>query len=202
MSRHRAAILLVTGAVAVSTMGVGAAAAATFVSPPSKGAEYRVAVQPQRAQTGARSATLHTAKVTINGKVETILENSHNLPLYYYKLDTATRSLVSDGLAQFWPPLISTSPTEIGAHGKLSVLKDADGHQVAYNGHFLYTFSEDSPGQVKGQGVEDFFVATPNLKNAAGAPTSKVMVPTTSGGYTVPTTAVPTTPTTISGYRY
>ena len=45
-----------------------------------------------------------------------------------------------------------------------------NGQQVAYNGHFLYTFVEDRPGQVTGQGVQNFFVATPDL--AGGAATS------------------------------
>ena len=40
-------------------------------------------------------------------------------------------------------------------------MKQADGRQVTYNGHFLYTFVDDSPGHVTGQGVSDFFVATP-----------------------------------------
>jgi hypothetical protein len=39
----------------------------------------------------------------------------------------------------------------------------SNGRQVTYNGHFLYTFAEDSPGQVTGQGVQNFFVATPGI---------------------------------------
>lgn len=203
MSRHRATILFVAGVVAASTMGVGAAAAATFVSSPTHSSAYRTAVaQPQRVETGAMLATLHTAKASVEGKTETILENSHNLALYYYKLDTAKRSFVSGGLAQFWPPLQSTSPTEIGAPGKLTVLTDANGHQVAYNGHFLYTFSEDKPGRVNGQGVENFLVATPNLKAIGSASAPKAMTPTTSGSYTTPTTSVATTSTTVGGYTY
>ena len=63
------------------------------------------------------------------------------------------------------------------------MVKDASGHQVAYNGHFLYTFAEDAPGHVNGQGVQDFFIATPSLK-AIGSPRApQAMTATTSGSY-------------------
>src|SRR2546430_11956474 len=57
----------------------------------------------------------------------------------------------------------SAAPTAAGANGKLSVLNDVNGHQVTYNGHPLYTFAGDHAGQVTGQGVQNFFVATPGL---------------------------------------
>jgi hypothetical protein len=43
------------------------------------------------------------------------------------------------------------------------VVRDAHGNQVAYNGHLLYTFIYDTAGKVTGQGVQNFFVATPGL---------------------------------------
>jgi hypothetical protein len=52
------------------------------------------------------------------------------------------------------------------------VLADSNGQQVQYKGHFLYTFVNDTPGQVTGQGVQRFFVATPNLGTKGGASTS------------------------------
>ncbi len=49
---------------------------------------------------------------------------------------------------------------------------DIHGDQVAYNGHLLYTFADDHPGQVSGQGVHGFFVATPGLTPIAGSSTA------------------------------
>ena len=49
---------------------------------------------------------------------------------------------------------------------------DIHGDQVAYNGHLLYTFADDQAGQVTGQGVQGFFVATPGLAPIAGSSTS------------------------------
>jgi hypothetical protein len=48
-----------------------------------------------------------------------------------------------------------------------SLAATTNGQQVSYNGHFLYTFVEDSPGRVTGQGVQNFFVATPSLTTDA-----------------------------------
>jgi hypothetical protein len=47
---------------------------------------------------------------------------------------------------------------------------DIHGDQVAYNGHLLYTFADDQAGQVTGQGVQGFFVATPGLTAITGSP--------------------------------
>jgi predicted lipoprotein with Yx(FWY)xxD motif len=141
------------------------------------------AQQPARAASGATAATLRSARATVGGKTETILVNSRGLPLYYYPRDTAKKSFVTGALAQFWPPLVSTSPTETGARGKLSVLIDVNGHQVTYNGHFLYTFAEDRPGHVTGQGVEGFFLATPDLKPVGSSSALKVMTTTAPSGY-------------------
>jgi predicted lipoprotein with Yx(FWY)xxD motif len=80
---------------------------------------------------------------------------------------------VSGVLAQLWPALVSAKPTASGVTGKVVSLKEANGRQVAYNGHFLYTFVDDSPGHVTGQGVSNFFVVTPNVRAIGSATTVK-----------------------------
>jgi predicted lipoprotein with Yx(FWY)xxD motif len=115
---------------------------------------------------GARpgtAATVRTAPATVGGKSETILVNAGGLPLYFYRPDTAAKSFVTGGLAGLWPPLTSAAPTAAGVGGRLTVVNDTHGHQVAYNGHLLYTFASDHADQVTGQGVQNFFVATPGL---------------------------------------
>jgi predicted lipoprotein with Yx(FWY)xxD motif len=111
----------------------------------------------------SESATISVDAATVLGQSEQILTDAQGLPLYTYTLDTATQSQVSAGVAKFWPALLSGSPTENGATGRLSVVTDAVGQQVQYNGHFLYTFVNDTPGHVTGQGIQGFFVATPTL---------------------------------------
>jgi predicted lipoprotein with Yx(FWY)xxD motif len=131
------------------------------------------------------SATVRTTPATVGGMTETILVNGRGLPLYYYRPDTATKSLVTGGLAQLWPPLISAAPAAAGLSGKLAVLNDVNGRQVTYNGHPLYTFADDQADQVTGQGVQDFFVATPSLAPITGsqAPAGQAPAAPSSGGF-------------------
>ena len=130
------------------------------------------------------ATTIHTARATVGGSSETILVNGKGLPLYFYKPDTATRSMVTGALAALWPPLDATSPTEHGATGTLKVVHTSNGSQVTYNGHFLYTFAVDSSGQVTGQGVQDFFVATPGVSAGHGRSTAVAAAPASMGnGY-------------------
>jgi predicted lipoprotein with Yx(FWY)xxD motif len=156
---------LAVGAGAAASTAAGASGAYGSPSAQSSTATMKPAVSAQVAKT----ATVHTATSTVNGKTETILVDSAGLPLYYYPADTAKKSLVSGELARLWPPLLSTHPTASGTLGKLTALKVAAGHQVTYKGHFLYTFIEDTSGHVTGQGVSNFSVATPRLKAITSA---------------------------------
>lgn len=121
--------------------------------------------------TGSGSNVLiKTATVTVQGKSETILTDASGKTLYYFTPDTATTSACTSACAQNWPPLLSTgsgTPTSSTTlSGKISTQTTANGNQVAYNGHFLYTFANDTaPGQANGQGLlGKWYVATPDLK--------------------------------------
>ena len=172
--RHPKLIIAGIGLAAVAAAGGAAAAAAG--GPPAGSAA---------AGHGATAATVRTAPATVAGTTETILVNSGGLPLYFYRPDTAATSLVTGGVAALWPALTSAAPTAAGATGKLTVVNDVHGHQVAYNGHLLYTFTSDHAGQVTGQGVQNFFVATPGLTPIAGSPAPAATVPAApaAGGY-------------------
>jgi predicted lipoprotein with Yx(FWY)xxD motif len=138
--RHPKVIIAGIGLAAVAAVGgvtAAAAAGGTSASGPAAGHS-------------ATAATVRTASVTVAGKTETILVNSSGLPLYFYRPDTAVKSLVTGGVAELWPALTSAAPTAAGASGKLTVVNDTHGHQVAYNGHLLYTFTSDHAGQVTG----------------------------------------------------
>jgi len=158
--RHPRIIIASISLAAAAAIGGGITAAAATTSHPGS--------QPATAQHAA--ATVRTAQATVGGKTETILVNSQGLPLYYYQSDTAAKSVVTGGLAALWPPLTSASPAATGLTGKLTAVMDIHGDQVAYNGHLLYTFADDQPGQVTGQGVQGFFVATPGLAAITGSP--------------------------------
>jgi predicted lipoprotein with Yx(FWY)xxD motif len=144
--------------------GIGLAAVAAVGGVTAASAGGSAASSTPSASPTAAAVTVRTAPATVAGRTETILVNAHGLPLYFYRPDTAARSLVTGSLAQLWPPLTSAAPAAAaGTSGKLAVLNDVNGHQVTYNGHPLYTFADDHAGQVTGQGVQNFFVATPGL---------------------------------------
>jgi predicted lipoprotein with Yx(FWY)xxD motif len=160
MQLHRTTIF--SGALALSAfLAVGAGAAAGAAS-------------------SNRPPTLHATSVVVGGRAEVVLADAQGLPLYYFQNDTAKKSFVTGGLAQLWPPLIATKPTETGLRGKVTALKAANGHQVEYNGHFLYTFVSDSPGRATGQGVSNFYVATPRLKAIGTTSTATAPVATSN----------------------
>jgi predicted lipoprotein with Yx(FWY)xxD motif len=129
-------------------------------------------------------ATVHSITTAVDGKTQSVLVDAAGLPLYFYKPDTATTSFVNGSLASLWPPLVSASPTSAGVTGKVSVVKGVHGGQVSYNGHFLYTFVGDSAGHVSGQGVQDFFVASPRLGTiGTGSSVTRTPAPSSAGGY-------------------
>jgi predicted lipoprotein with Yx(FWY)xxD motif len=173
--RHPRIIIASISLAAVAAIG-GVTAAATAASTPASSAH-------SAGQNAA--ATVRTAQAAVAGKTESILVNAQGLPLYYYRPDTATKSLVTGSLAQLWPPLTSPAPAGTGVSGKLTVLNDVNGHQVTYNSHPLYTFIDDQAGHVNGQGVQNFFVATPGLTpiGTSGAPTGAAPAAPSGSGF-------------------
>jgi predicted lipoprotein with Yx(FWY)xxD motif len=182
MRQNRPAIF--GGAIALASFfavgtGVVAGAAPTYAAPTK--ASTSAIMRTSEIQHVGTVATLHAATATVGGKAETILVNAKGLPLYYFPGDTAKKSNVSGALLQLWPALVSAHPLGAGIPGKLTALEAANGHQVTYNGHFLYTFVDDTPGHVNGQGVSGFMVATSNLKPISGS-TKTATVATNSSG--------------------
>jgi predicted lipoprotein with Yx(FWY)xxD motif len=176
--RHPRIIIASISLAAAAAIGGGITAAAATTSHASS---RPAATQPAAGQPSA--ATVRTVQATVGGKTETILVNSAGLPLYYFPSDTAAKSVVTGGVAALWPPLTSASPVATGLTGKLAAVMDIHGDQVAYNGHLLYTFVDDQAGQVTGQGVQGFFVATPGLTATTGSPApSAPSAPTAASG--------------------
>lgn len=115
------------------------------------------------------NALIHTGQVTVNGTVETVLTNVGGKTLYYLTADTPTSTACTGQCITFWFPLLATgAPTSATPllH-QLSVLANANGQQVEYDGHLLYAFKGDAAGQANGEGIVSFggtwHVVTPNL---------------------------------------
>ncbi|SRR6266496_2400019 len=178
MRHPRITIAAITVAAAATIGGFAIASAAGSPHPHAA----RGTAPSASASIAGDPVTVQTASATVQGTSATILVDSHGLPLYTYQPDTAVTSHVTGQLAALWPPLIAAAPTDRGLTGQLASVTTTNGKQVTYNGHFLYTFVEDRPGKVTGQGVQNFYIATPNLD--AGAPSStQASAPNSGYGY-------------------
>ena len=101
---------------------------------------------------GSSSSAVTTAK--IGGA--TVLTNSKGFTLYWFALDTATKSNCNGSCAQFWLPVKGPITVPAGVNGKVGTITRADGStQATYDGHPLYTYKGDtSPGMNSGNGVK------------------------------------------------
>ena len=112
-----------------------------------------------------------------------VLTGPNGMTLYAHAGDSATSSTCTGSCATAWPPLAATGQPTAGAGvtGQLGTLTRADGTtQVTYGGMPLYYWQGDTkPGDVTGNGIDGFSVATaggagsvPRASAAAPAPTS------------------------------
>jgi predicted lipoprotein with Yx(FWY)xxD motif len=121
---------------------------------------------------GAASPTLRAQNV---GNLGMVLVDSSGMTLYLLKDETAARIMCTGSCATQWPPLTITSGVQptvgSGVTGKVGTVQRPDGTlQVTYDGKPLYTFVGDSgSGQASGQGVSNFFAATPAGSSGSGS---------------------------------
>jgi predicted lipoprotein with Yx(FWY)xxD motif len=110
-----------------------------------------------------------TINVSNNSTLGSYLVDDQGFTLYLSTKDTKnSSSTCTADCADEWPPLLVTSAsaatagTDLDA-SKLGTITRADGSiQVTYNGWPLYYFDQDEqPGDVKGQGQNEFFVVSP-----------------------------------------
>lgn len=154
-------------------------------SPPTSTSSTSTSTQPSTSSNTALTVTTNSA--TVSGKSETVLATSNGMTLYYFTGDTPTTSNCTGSCSQIWPALTVSGTSVTGTSnlpGSLTVVKDGNGHQVAYQGHLLYTYSGDSaPHQANGEGIEGkWFVATPQLTTATST-TSSSSSSSNYGGY-------------------
>jgi predicted lipoprotein with Yx(FWY)xxD motif len=132
---------------------------------------------------GASGATVTTKSVAGTG---TVLVDSSGAALYTNDMDTVNKIACTGQCLTEWVPLAAPSggPTATGtADGaKLGTVKRPDGSsQVTLDGKPLYTFVEDSGGQVTGDGFTDAFGGTHFVWTAArSGGSSGSVAPTTT----------------------
>jgi predicted lipoprotein with Yx(FWY)xxD motif len=103
-----------------------------------------------------------TATVSVEdiGDAGTVLVDSAGKALYESDEEADGSVICTDACATFWEPLTidSGAPTGEDVPGELGVAERPDGtRQVTLDGRRLYTFVQDGPGEVTGDGFSDAF---------------------------------------------
>jgi predicted lipoprotein with Yx(FWY)xxD motif len=113
---------------------------------------------------GTSSAGAAAASTTVSIRqlsgVGSVLVDSAGKAVYTSDVEAGGKIVCDGACKAFWKPVTTDSakPTAPAEAGKLGVLKRPDGDmQVTANGQPLYTFAEDSPGKVTGDGFTDDF---------------------------------------------
>jgi predicted lipoprotein with Yx(FWY)xxD motif len=104
----------------------------------------------------ATAASTSGATVQMDGGT---LVDSDGAALYTSDQETDGMVRCVEACAEIWVPLTATNPTAADdVSGKLGTVKRPDGaRQVTLDGKPLYSFAEDSPGEVTGDGFKDSF---------------------------------------------
>jgi predicted lipoprotein with Yx(FWY)xxD motif len=129
---------------------------------------------------GGTPSANDTATVSVEdiGDSGAVLVDSAGKALYAADEEAATGVICTATCTSFWTPLTidAGAPTGNSVPGELGVVERPDGtRQVTFNGERLYTFTEDEPGQVTGDGFSDAFDGqqfTWHVVTVAGAPDS------------------------------
>jgi predicted lipoprotein with Yx(FWY)xxD motif len=114
------------------------------------------------------------------------------MTLYWFAIDTPTKSNCSGQCATYWPVVTGPLTAGSGVTGTLGTITRSDGtKQATYLGHPLYTYVGDkSPGQATGNGKnlsgglwwEMTVSGSTPPANAGAAATSSPKSTATSGG--------------------
>jgi predicted lipoprotein with Yx(FWY)xxD motif len=124
---------------------------------------------------GDTTAFIRTGNAIINGKETSVLTTTKGFAVYYYKADTALTSSCTGQCAKEWPPLVVDQGVSVASSvllpKQLSVQHTANGDQVLYNGHALYTYSQDKQvGMARGYGQDmEWYLADTTMNNMTSA---------------------------------
>ena len=97
---------------------------------------------------GHLNAFIHTGVATINGKKVNVLMTNKGFAVYYNRSDPMFKATCTGQCAQDWPPVLAPQgmmmvSSTMALPRQLSVHQTANGAQVFYDGHALYTYGAD-----------------------------------------------------------
>jgi predicted lipoprotein with Yx(FWY)xxD motif len=151
MRKHYRAILAI--AVVPAVVGLAACGGGDDNSSSNSGATA--------ATTAASGDTVSTQSISGTG---TVLVDSQGMALYTNDMDKGSKIACTEECATEWIPLSvqgQPSSSDSAVQSKLGTVQRSDGStQVTFGGQPVYTFVEDSAGNVTGNGEMDSFGGT------------------------------------------
>jgi predicted lipoprotein with Yx(FWY)xxD motif len=144
-------------------------------------AAMALALSLAQAPAGATPVGRHPAEIGAKVLVKTatakkygkILVDQKGLALYFNKSDQPSRWACTGACLVTWPPLVLPKGEVMAQLSSnisgLGTVSGPSGRQVTWHGKPLYTFSHDSPGTVKGEGVAHTWYVVQLADPAAGA---------------------------------
>jgi predicted lipoprotein with Yx(FWY)xxD motif len=144
----------------------------------SAGATSTEAAAPPETDTAAKPAAgAGTTIKTSDSEFGTILFDGDDQAIYLFDKESSDKSECYGACAEAWPPVLTEGDPQSGAGAEANLLgttKRNDGTtQVTYNGHPLYYYHNDPPGQVLCHDVDEFgglwLVVKPNGDAVPGA---------------------------------
>ena len=129
---------------------------------------------------GSSSNTSTTSSSGASNSASSVLKDASGMALYTPNGESATNIRCTGACTSIWKPVAPSSAKLSGA----STITRPDGtKQLVVNGKPLYTFAQDSPGQVTGNGAQDAFAGKQFTWHAVqSGGTTAAATPSSSGG--------------------
>ena len=125
------------------------------------------------------SSTPNTSSSTTSG----VLKDTSGMALYSPAGETATNIRCTGGCTSIWMPL---RPGQARLSGATTITRPDGTKQVVVGGKPLYTFVQDSAGEISGNGAQDAFSGkqfTWHAVQSGGTVSSSPMPASGGGGY-------------------
>ena len=112
--------------------------------------------QPTTAPTGGSGTTIKTS----DSQFGNVLFNNTDQAIYYFDKESGSKSECYGECAEAWPPVLTKGAPQAAAGAQAGLLgttqRDDGSTQVTYDGHPLYYYAHEGPGQVTCHNVSEF----------------------------------------------
>ncbi len=113
-----------------------------------------------RARPAPASRGTGTTIKTADSQFGDVLFGGGDQAIYYFDKESGSKSECYSACAEAWPPVLTEGAPQAGAGAQAGLLgtteRDDGTTQVTYDGHPLYYYAHEGPGEVLCHNVEEF----------------------------------------------